>query len=61
MHPWDAKLLPVVSLLLAAGYRPAGPYHNVPVRHSWGGPIEILARYDPIADNDGLDLGGKNK
>lgn len=61
MNPLDAKLLPVVSVLLEAGYRLTGAYHNVPVRRSWGSSIEIVERFDPITDDPRLDLAGKNR
>ena len=31
VQPWDARILPVLELLLDAGYRPAGAYENVEV------------------------------
>ena len=55
------KLLLIMEALQAAGYRPT-VYENVQVRRQ-AQPLalQVVARFDPIVEDPGLDLQGANK
>ena len=57
MHPWDAKLLPVLEALLAAGYRPR-TFQDVMVSVRGAEPQlrELFDPLDPVQGDAGLDL-----
>lgn len=55
----SAQYLPVLELLLAAGYRPT-VYENVPVSYGSGPPV-LAPRFDPIKEDPALDLDGCNQ
>ncbi|KAL4451604.1 hypothetical protein ABPG75_007266 [Micractinium tetrahymenae] len=55
----DAKLLPLVEALHAAGFRPALRFHKVLV-HRWPGTPELLS-WELERDGDTLDIAGVNR
>jgi len=58
-HPteWWAEVMPTLPSPIARGAAPAGSTPGASVTEQWRhGPTEVLARYDTIADDPGVEL-----
>ena len=56
---WDAKLLPLVERLVAAGYRPS-VYESVSVR-TRGSAARMLEGFDPAEVDTSLEVEGRGR
>lgn len=57
---WDGRLVPVMELLLENGYQPT-VYRDVLVCSSPGGEPTLQASFNPLTQDQWLDLDGKNR
>lgn len=58
--PFAGELLPILEALQEAGYRPS-VYHDVHVQFAHAQELQLVPRFDPIADDPRLDMQGANR